>query len=356
MICLYGRVVGGNDSWARVTAGLRRALDELGLLSGFCAVSEAVSDLDADGMTPGAAAPVGVFIGPPANCSVMMGRGLHQHRLAIIAANSSWLPSGPMRSIDRFVTGLIGPSVWSCEVIQSHTSLPTYLWEHGVSATFRPLPDVQPPRAPFSALHFASSHKQRKGTYELIEAWARARRSGGLPPDCLLRLVMDGPRGYFRAAIDDACRSCDVPDGIFELRERMNLSEHETSRLYQQHHLVVQPSRAEGFGMCVLEARASGVPVVATLGHGHDQHFSPAVYGAVAVATGSPGPIDDGPGALAPTLSPVVLERSLSEAYERYGSLARQALDAADEVHRSWSWTAATRRFVGRYGAALGLS
>jgi glycosyltransferase involved in cell wall biosynthesis len=116
--------------------------------------------------------------------------------------------------------------------------------------------------------------------------------------------------------------------------------------IYQSCHLVCQPSRGEGFGMCPLEARACGVPVVATATTGHSDHMSPQPAGCVVVATGDDSPINDGPGALAPSLSVEAVEAALEEAYKSWRELHRAALEAAPAVAEEWSWANQTKRWL----------
>jgi glycosyltransferase involved in cell wall biosynthesis len=81
----------------------------------------------------------------------------------------------------------------------------------------------------------------------------------GLGPD--LRLVFAGPDRGLEAELRSRARS-------HELAERVEFAGHvsrdELASLYRSAQALVFPSRYEGFGLPVLEAMASGTPVVAT--------------------------------------------------------------------------------------------
>lgn len=361
MIRLYGRP--GNDSWGRVTEGLRRALHALGVLADFCPTYRAVSEMDG-GLGRGFDATVGVYVGPPAHASVMKGRGDHRHRLVLIAANSTWLPEATMKTLGDFVTGCIGPSAWSCGVISAHVpELPVFLWRHGLSDAFRAgwaydadlLQRIEREQE-YRVLHFASGTKRRKGTEELIEGWYQAKQRGWLPAVARLLVVADQPSGYLEPL---------VLDESVILRPRLNISEAQACAFYQDHHLVAQPSRGEGFGMVPLEARASGVPVLMTAATGHCEQLPASVVaagklsfneppGCVVLPVGDMAPIDDGPGAHAPAVDPESVAIGLGRAYEQRHELAEGALDQAMDVRVAWTWRAVTELFLAQHSHLLG--
>jgi len=285
---------------------------------------------------------------------VMVGRGEHKHRLLMIAANSSWLPEVMMRRAVKMCTGFVAPSLWSANVIRYYAEeLPVLVYHHGVDPAFKPDESGEIPPGRFRAVHLASTHMQRKGTEELIHAWALARQRRAIPKDALLRLVVDGPRGYFNETIGEACRGDIEAAESYQLAQRLDLKLEDMAALYRDHHLVVQPSRAEGFGLCPLEARACGVPIVATLCTGHGSHVLAGDPGVIVVSHGPESEIDDGPGALAPTISEHTIADALGKAYSNYSELFAGAQQAAPTIHEEWNWGSVTSLFLARNKSLL---
>jgi glycosyltransferase involved in cell wall biosynthesis len=354
-ICLYGPER-GNGSWSRVTAGIRQGLEAIGELAGFCPTDDIAHDLDGS-LPVGFDAPIGVHVGPPGMASVLKGRGSHEHRLSTVAANSTWLPIERSAPVSSPLTGFIAPSTWAKRILEAHQPMPVYLWHHGVSAAFRPR--ARERWAGYRVLHMASTHFQRKTTRELIEAWAACLTEGAIPIEhSMLRLVCDGPRGCFAEAIAQASRDEPAIAASIVLEPRRDLSEAEASAFYQAHDVVCQPSRAEGFGLCPLEARASGVPVIMTACTGHadqmpaeptrpsDGHWRrPSELGIVVVANGPYAPIDDGPGATAPTVEAAAIADALASAYTDRRPLRQAALAMSSSIAKRWSWTEVCLRF-----------
>ncbi len=345
----------GHASWPRVATGMRLGFEACGELASFCCTDDIGHTLD-DSLPPGYDAPVGIHVGPPTIASIMQGRGLHRHRLAMIATNSTWVPRAAMAALEReAITGYIGTSPWATRILRENTALPVYTCMHGVSDVFRPR-GAPNPRRGYHVLHMASTHNQRKGTRELIGAWSKALRDGPLSPDdCTLRLVCDGPRGFFERAIHEATQGDIRLAETYHLDARMDLSEEDACEYYKRHHLICQPSRAEGFGLCPLEARASGVPTLVTDCTGHECHVRsrPPPYraaatapGVIIVPTGDYAPIDDGPGAMAPSLDVNDLAEGLSRAYHLRQSLDIRAREWATWVSETWSWQRVCKTFL----------
>lgn len=336
---LYGRLIGGNDSYAVISRGMRDGLAAHGRLANFVDQNEAA---DSDGIALGYDAPVGVFVGPPAQSSFMRFRGRHRHRLALIAPNSSWLPHETMSTIHLSCTALIAPSRWGVDVIERHVELPVLLWHHGVDRELLDVtapPDAVAPGAQFRAVHFSSTFHERKGTRELVEAWGIAMREGRLPPESLLTLVVAGARGLYLEMLEQAGCSRSVL-----LESPVNLPPAQLAVIMREFHRVVQPSRGEGFGLVPLEALVAGVRVIATGATGHADHVGQGGEGITVTPTGPDAPIDDGPGAMAPTVSPEDIAVDLENA--AHGPLGPVGWVRRRDLFDHWSWEAVTGRFL----------
>ncbi len=352
MIRLYG-IAKGNSSWPRVTAGVRAGIESHKKFAGLYDVSRVDAEYDDDSMDVGYDASLGLCVGPPLAASVMIGRGHHKHRLLMVAANSTWLPAVVMERAAKLLTGFIAPSHWSAEIIRNYVDIPVYVYQHGVDDEFYPRAR-KPDGEPYAALHLASTHLERKGTKELIHAWAIAKRERYLPRDAVLRLVVDGPRNYFLNPINEASKGELWIADSYDVRTRLDMSTDDMAAFYCRHDMVCQPSRGEGFGMVPLEARACGVPVVATACTGHSEH-SIGGQAMIVVPHGEERPIDDGPGALAPTVSVDDLVVALSDAYENRDALLKAARKHSPMLRRAWSWHSVTSVFLREHGSELGV-
>lgn len=315
----------GRGSWANVTRGITGALNELGLLAGTFATDEGHED---DALPPASRAPIGLYIGSPKSADILRSRGDHEERWIMLAPNSSWLPfdlveafAGTERG-EPLVTTLVAPSTWAAEVLRTHfPATPIKVWHHGVTPadwTIRTFGDGI--GGMFHGLHLTSTWLDRKGTAPLVEAWSRVYGERGLLT--VVRNWQQEPEVRLGYGVV----------GVPRLRGGMPH--------YWSHHVVVQPSRAEGFGMVPLEALCTGTPIVATACTGHADFMVPTPAGAVVVPHGELAPSDDGPGAMSPSVSADAIAEALVRA--RDARLLVAAIEAAMALKERWSWRRVT--------------
>jgi glycosyltransferase involved in cell wall biosynthesis len=142
---------------------------------------------------------------------------------------------------------------------------------------------------------FVGSIEPRKNLPRLIRAFERAMSDTDLPHE----LVLCGPLGWRYGAVEEAFRRS-------PLRERIRRTGYVPSAdlpsLYAGADLLAYPSLDEGFGFPVLEAMASGTPVVTS-----DRSSLPEVAGGAAVTV---SPSDEG--AIADAISTVLTDRDLA--------------------------------------------
>lgn len=100
----------------------------------------------------------------------------------------------------------------------------------------------------------------RKNQQALIEAWSRmAGRSGQGPEDEVPDLVLVGQTDPNFPEVGEALKKASTQARVFQLS---GLDDAQLPAVMRHARLFVYPAFAEGFGMPVLEAMASGVPVI----------------------------------------------------------------------------------------------
>ncbi len=114
----------------------------------------------------------------------------------------------------------------------------------------------------------------RKNTLSLLQAFLRLRATGAVGPDA--RLVVAGgatllDHREYRAAFDLVLAGSGAGDAV---RLPGVIADGDMPSLYRLADAVVCVSQAEGFGLCALEAMASGRPVVLSDIAPFNQHFA----------------------------------------------------------------------------------
>jgi glycosyltransferase involved in cell wall biosynthesis len=343
---LYGRVM-GHGSHAQVTAGFEVALRESGLLDGVVGLDVlGLNDHDSDPWAKsgcdGALAKHGVFTGQLEMLEQLV-RAKHERRWAMAAPNSNWIPPRLVEGLHAATTDVLVPSDWARDMLAPY--LPNkriHVVPHGVHAGFdrdldqheRTTSDYNDGQ--FRVLHCSTSERGRKGTWELLKAWRSLMEHHELPPRAELVLVLD-----YSAQLRLAERMLDSdlrPPNV-QVLMRFDAAPTAMADIMRRVHVVCQPSRGEAFGMVGLESLACGTPIVATNVTGHTQYMSELDAGVVIVETGPDAPLDDGPGAVAPSLDPEEIRLRLREAYECWPALSAASFDAAPRVGVDWSWS-----------------
>lgn len=228
----------------------------------------------------------------------------------------SWVED--MNRMDRVLT----PSRWCQSVFRRcGVTAPVTVVPHGVSDTgAASLLGGEELRF----VHFCSSRvPDRKGTLELVQAFTSTVL------DAKLVLVTDSPYVFSRVEClgdDRIIAVSQAPVGVCDQAER-----------YRSASFVVQPSRAEGFGLIPLEALAAGVPVVATCCTGHSMYARDGLPGMLDIPTGDLAFCPPGPG-IAPSVDVEDIRRCLLYAGDNYDTLRKAAQENRAALLAQWSW------------------
>jgi phosphatidyl-myo-inositol dimannoside synthase len=115
---------------------------------------------------------------------------------------------------------------------------------------------------------------ERKGQHHLLQAFARLRQE---IPDCHVRLTLAGT-GDDEIRLKALARQLEISEDVrflgFVPRQAM-------PDVYRQADIFVLPSQSEGMSIALLEAMASGLPVVVTYTGGTQELISPDENGLV---------------------------------------------------------------------------
>jgi phosphatidylinositol alpha-mannosyltransferase len=168
----------------------------------------------------------------------------------------------------RRLNGLICVSEPAREFISQYFEGEYHIVPNGIDRTrFHPgLEAVAELRSPGKAtVLFVGRMEQRKGLPTLLDAYARLRRRRS---DARLVVVGDGP---MRWAYERQCEANGVPDVSF----LGHVSAELLPRIYASADIFCSPAlRGESFGIVLLEAMSSGVPVIASSIPGYRQVVS----------------------------------------------------------------------------------
>lgn len=189
-------------------------------------------------------------------------------------------------------------------------------------ALFHPEPG---PRSEPPTILFVGGDYPNKNRGAVVAAFARLCRVNALPH----HLVLVGPDARTDAALAEEFPGLDLS----RVQRLPSVEDAALAQLYRQADLFVFPSRDEGFGLPVLEAMASGTPVITST-----VSSLPEVAGEAALLV-DPDDVDG----LAAAMERVLCDRSLWETLQQKG-LRRAA---------QFTWQAAAERTARVYAEAL---
>jgi glycosyltransferase involved in cell wall biosynthesis len=241
---------------------------------------------------------------------------------------------------------VVVPSNWMQQVVRNAIGddVPVCVSNHGIEQAYidaEPAPPP-PPGEPFKWLHFCSAgvYPERKGTPEALRAFERLVRAGHGGTFTLVIPELRRRLKRFLGALDADCR-----DRVLVTTQPMGLSSTQMIKLYQDHHALLAPSRAEGFGIQPLEARAVGRPVVQTLCTGFRDGCpptsDPGSHGVIEVAVGEFKPAWGDFGE-APEVTVSDVAEAMQFCMKEYTKIQAAAENCMPDM-RNWSWTTTTR-------------
>lgn len=194
------------------------------------------------------------------------------------------------------------------------------------------------------ALLFVGGLIWRKGVDLMLKALLESYRRED--PVCLVVKPMGATGSYTGFSLEELVRRVQQhPSAPEILLLEETLDSHEMAGLYTACDLLVHPYRGEGFGMPVLEARASGLPVVVTRGGSTDDFCSGAACLGIPAArrfVDLPGVHIGRPFVLEPDGE--ALGALVREALRDLESLRATAMRDAPAVRREHGWDRAAAR------------
>jgi glycosyltransferase involved in cell wall biosynthesis len=295
--------------------------------------------------TPELVGDVAIFVG----YSALTDHRIFSHRVKIGAyiAESSILPSVwgfHAKRCDLVIT----PSRWTKNAYnQAGVDLDKILVvHHGLHHAFNRHLSLKTVKSNISFLHIAGARDflGRKGTPELIRAFddifspmrefksIHAKLTIRSPDSMHIRSLLDNVK-YPHLFEFDVQYEAIHPVHMVELLDKFDV--------------VIQPSRAEAFGMVPLEARAMGLPVILTRGHGHLEHICDADT-LIDVGGETPITVNGIPNGSAPSVSVDSIKKAISSFIKNLSEKYSESMQNAKGYYKKWSWKTVTENLKER--------
>lgn len=348
-VVLYGQFH-GNWSNAGVSRGLAaglhangvplRLVSEFGMFDGLYTLPQRKRvrppEFTEMPMAPTLDLGTGVFVGYSIRSLQYL--NLHPVKVGAFIAESSVLP-GDWIVAANMCRLVVCPSWWTA-LAYNHggsSKTPPLVVKHGLHPCYaRPLPPAKPNGLAFLHIAGARDFLERKGTPQLISAFAKTFHPvNGLLRDSKALLVIRTPES---PKIHELIALTGVPH-LFHVDTHEQALDPPAMRVYYDKGwaAVIQPSRAEAFGCVPLEARACGIPVILTDAHGHREHVESSD---VLIGAGPPAPIavNGIPNGLAPTVSVDSIAGALARFVQNVGIVTERARATALGYYDRYQW------------------
>lgn len=174
----------------------------------------------------------------------------------------------------------------------------------------------------------------RKGTFQLLEAWQKSFMN-----KIQYHLTIQSNKdmeGYWKEKLDTTLAQF---TNVTFIRE--NVTQEKIAQLMKESHCLIYPSRADTFGMTVLEAMATGLPVIANTGLGFgDFIHSNYYYGLKTKRV----PVADHPWMLGTWLETDVSDLISKMKYVKnhYDEATKKAEEASSLIRNLYKWSDVT--------------
>lgn len=280
-------------------------------------------------------ADVGLYVGYAVRATELLAG--HAIKVGAFIAESASVPQ-EWAACANICDLIIVPSRWTAQAYIRGGVDPTkvIVAHHGLHPCFAKPDRPVPPAGRFLHVAGARDFLERKGTPQLIEAWKQLPRDVG---QLVIRTPTSPTLQTSVAGLDGRV--------VFDFHDvAMRPEEMKQYLLKGGWDAIIQPSRAEAFGLLPCEARACGIPVIMTACAGHSEHVD---YNDTIIETGLEAPIKANgiPNGLAPTVAiasivTAVIDFKLNEDKRR--RLASIMVDGRYAAR--WAWPVVLRKVV----------
>ena len=224
------------------------------------------------------------------------------------------------------------PSTWLSNVFAEKTGKPTFTYPHGIDKEWKPFRHYLPQEyEPFRFLHIGEPQVRKNGQ-KVVDAFGELFGNNEK-----YQLVMKTAGINTTRVYSEPSRSIlGTPNGVYKNIIFIDtiLNKEQLIELHNKSHCLLYPTAGEGFGFHPLEAAASGLPTISTVGWCDYKEFISVPINAEL----SPSPWQDiHPGSM---FDPSVeqIKEAMLEMVENYDKYAKEAFKNSFKVHEQWNW------------------
>lgn len=285
--------------------------------------------------------PVGAYVGyPPLLPDAVR---FHTFKVGFFIAESSYLPQSwtePAAAMDLVVV----PSRWLAWVFAARGVSKGRIRcvPHGLDPVYEKPGDAREVAGPLRFLHIAGAKDflHRKGTLKLIDAFVRVFAAPQAPA---ARLRIRTP---LNPTVEEWVQATGHPE-LFELDFHEGPLHPAAMREYylpeKPWAAVVQPSRAEAFGIVPCEARALGIPVILTCCTGHAAHLVAGVDTGITTGLDEAASANGIPDGKMPTLEVESIVNALQHFLEWRPAITARAARNVAGYYDQFNWVTVTK-------------